>query len=106
MHPAEKEAQDLHSLAYAKEDGGMVYQVWQDGEITLQKAGSLLWQRSLHQIVPPLKNYVAGLSLPCKSGDNSYAFVGSEADAYKVRKLLSIEGCPDIYAEIREQRKL
>ena len=29
---------------------GMVYQVWEDGEITLQKSGDLLWQRNLHSI--------------------------------------------------------
>lgn len=33
----------------AKNDG-MVYQVFEDGEITLQKGGSLLWQRNLHCI--------------------------------------------------------
>ena len=27
---------------------GMVYQCWEDGEITLQKSGELLWQRNLH----------------------------------------------------------
>lgn len=35
--------------ALAKVDG-MVYQVWQDGEITLQKSGDLLGQRTLHSI--------------------------------------------------------
>jgi len=29
---------------------GMVYQVWEDGEITLQKCGELLWQRTLHMM--------------------------------------------------------
>lgn len=31
----------------AKNDA-MVYQVFEDGEITLQKGGDLLWQRTLH----------------------------------------------------------
>ena len=32
------------------EEDGMVYQVWEDGEITLTKSGRLLGQRSLHTI--------------------------------------------------------
>lgn len=31
---------------------GMVYQIWQDGEITLQKSGELLWKRNLHCLWP------------------------------------------------------
>ena len=31
-----------------------VYQVWSDGEVTLQKAGPLLWQRTLHSVNEPL----------------------------------------------------
>ncbi len=34
----------------AEIDGDMVYQVWEDGEITLTKAGRLLGQRGLHMI--------------------------------------------------------
>ena len=37
---------------FYKEHGGMVYTVFSDGEVSLQKAGSLLWQRSLHLIIP------------------------------------------------------
>jgi len=33
--------------------GAMVYMVWEDGEVTLQKGGDLLWQRILHSIIPP-----------------------------------------------------
>jgi len=32
---------------------GMVKQLWNDGEITCQKSGELLWQRTLHQFHPP-----------------------------------------------------
>ena len=39
-----------HSHPELAEVGGMVYQVWEDGEITLQKCGPLLWQRSLHMV--------------------------------------------------------
>lgn len=37
-----------HSNDELSKEEGMVYQVWEDGEITLQKSGSLLWQRNLH----------------------------------------------------------
>lgn len=42
-----------HKPELAKREG-LVYQVWHDGEITLQKCGPLLWCRSLHSIEPPL----------------------------------------------------
>lgn len=35
-------------------DGAHVCEVWEDGEITLTKGGSLFGQRGLHQILPPL----------------------------------------------------
>jgi hypothetical protein len=38
----------------AKVDCEMVWQVWGDGEVTLQKCGSLLWMRTLHLIYPAL----------------------------------------------------
>lgn len=33
-------------------DGGHVCQVWEDGEVTLSKGGSLWLQRSMHMIEP------------------------------------------------------
>ena len=36
------------SMDNLAEQDGMVYQVWQDGEITLQKSGRLLNTRTLH----------------------------------------------------------
>jgi hypothetical protein len=43
------EAQHKPELAKCE---GMVWQVWDDGEVTLQKSGELLWQRTLHQQSP------------------------------------------------------
>ena len=37
-----------HNKPELAEVEGMVYQVWNDGEVTLQKSGSLLNQRNLH----------------------------------------------------------
>ena len=67
---------------------GMVHQVWQDGEVTLQKSGELLWQRTLHcdkPAVPGAAN--AMLEFPHRRGSNSYAWV-TEADALRVRELV------------------
>lgn len=73
----------------AKEEGH-VYQLWQDGEITSQKAGELLWQRSLHQAESGLEGVrIPGLVFPHKKqwGDNSYLFC-TEADARKIRQAM------------------
>ena len=58
---------------------GMVYQVWQDGEVTLQKGGSLLWQRTLHLDRPAfLGAKDLKLEFPHKMGENSFAWVTPE----------------------------
>ena len=68
---------------------GMVYQVWEDGELTLQKGGGLLWQRNLHCI----EMGQGGKSLPTgalahRYGEHSYIFCRDEADASKARSLI------------------
>jgi len=40
--------------------GGHTIQVWEDFEVTCQKSGGLLWQRSLHQYAPPLSILTLG----------------------------------------------
>ena len=95
MHPAEKLAHELDNIEHAKSKSHThVVQVWQDGEITFQKCGDLLWQRTLHQIVPPLRHYVAGLKLPREHCGNSYAFVGSQEEAQRIRDLLEVKVTP------------
>ena len=44
----------LHDPEAAKKEGGHVLQLWEDGEITMTKCGSLLGMRNLHQIVGPI----------------------------------------------------
>ena len=64
------------------EEPGMVYQVWEDGEITLQKSGEILWQRSLHMVERGhIKNRI---DMPHKSGEHSYIFCTRD-DAYLIR---------------------
>ncbi len=90
MHPAEKLARELHNVEHSQKPG-MVYQVWQDGEITLQKSGDLLWQRNLHMIAPPPAHFVSGLKFPETSGSNSFAFVGTKEEAERVRSLVEVK---------------
>ncbi len=92
MHPAEQLAQELDNPAYANDKSRThVIQVWEDGEITFQKNCDLLWQRSLHQIHPPLKRYVAGLKLPHEWEDgHSFAFVGSQEEAMRIREAIKV----------------
>jgi hypothetical protein len=70
---------------------GMVYQIWSDGEITLQKSGNLLWNRSLHTIAFGSLNAklveTLGIKFPETYNNNYYAFVSHE-DANKIRKML------------------
>lgn len=89
-----------HSDDKLSEMVGHVYQVWQDGEITLQKCGELLWQRNLHMIVPGHSGFEApGVSWPHQSGKNSYIFT-TEAGAALIHHEISrlagkhAFGCP------------
>lgn len=68
----------------------MVYQVWEDGEITLQKGGSLWGQRTLHTIA-----FGGGKSIPIESMpkqnydcSHGYVIVGSNEEAEAVRQLI------------------
>lgn len=74
---------DLHNHPELAQDEGMVYQVWQDGEITLQKSGSLLWQRAVHCIEYGSEFHaVPSEWFPYQSGNNGYIFTdktGAEA---------------------------
>ena len=67
---------------------GHVRQVWEDGEITLQKSGSLLWQRSLHQMEPGLKK--SRFNMPIHSHeDHSYANIKNEKVARLIRSIMA-----------------
>ena len=55
-----QELVNRHSHPELASEEGMVTQVWADGEVTSQKSGSLLGQRSLHTI----EQGVEGLDIP------------------------------------------
>lgn len=63
--------EDLYALSNPslREHEGSVYEIWEDGEITLQKCGSLYNQRSLHCITPGVKGIVPTFELPEKAGN-------------------------------------
>lgn len=79
-------AMDCPAAAQAE---GPVYQVWEDGEITLQKAGSLLWRRNLRCIEMGNESK----ALPCdalanKYNNHSFVFLDSHEAAAQARKLI------------------
>ena len=76
--------------ALAAEEGGHVYQIWEDGEITLQKSGSLLWQRNLHCIERGFaeENVLPLSAFPHRHREShAFAYVSKEG-AYEIRAAL------------------
>lgn len=69
---------------------GMVYQVWEDGEITLQKGGSLFGQRTLHTIEQEhtLKSIDPNRMPNINRSGHGYIIVGSYEEAQEARALI------------------
>jgi hypothetical protein len=71
----------------------MVYEVWEDGEVTLTKGGELYGRRGLH-----VDSYGDGGlalpfdSLPIKNSQHSRIWAASREDAYRARALILGEG--------------
>lgn len=72
----------------ASQKAGMVYQVWEDGEITLQKSGELLWQRTLHCMTSGLNKSLPLDVFPEKQRETHHAYIFCESReiAEQVRK--------------------
>jgi hypothetical protein len=86
-----KEQRDIiiaahHKPELEKEDG-MVCQLWEDGEITLQKSGRLMWQRNLHCIISGGKDGIT-IEMPKKMSKHSYMVVTGTDEAQAVWKEL------------------
>lgn len=75
----------------ASQKPGMIYQIWEDGEVTLQKCGELLWRRNLHMIEFGLKNVNIGELLPHSSGEHKFAFLADGEVVNKIRDLIEEE---------------
>lgn len=73
-------ARGVHRPELAKREG-QVYQIWEDGEITVQESGDLLWQNEIHQVVGGISNL--SLPMPVIFHAHCYAFV-SATDAVKM----------------------
>lgn len=56
-------------------DGAHVCEVWEDGEITLTKGGSLYLQRNLHCIVPPFDKSLPLEDMPRLNGSRTHGNV-------------------------------
>jgi hypothetical protein len=74
-----------HSLAHLAENS--VCQVWDDGEITSQKGGELLWNRTLHSIYPAL-GFVTDVEFPCAHDSGHRYAVVTHDEALRVRSLM------------------
>lgn len=80
-----------HNPELAKKSG-MLIQIWQDGEITSQKCGELLHQRTLHCLIPrinDLSKHVPKESMPEQMYNNGTAFIESFDKAEELRKILT-----------------
>lgn len=82
-----KRITELHSPELIKTES-LVVQLWDDGEVTLQKAKDLMWLRTLHQIRGPLCG--VKIKMPCdwKRGI-SYAVIPSIEEAIEIRELMA-----------------
>lgn len=81
-----------HNAPDLAEQDGMVYQVWHDGEITLQKSGALLWSRNLHTIYPGFPGFDLGCLWANKHGDNSFIFTTEEGAKCIHRAIAAMAG--------------
>lgn len=72
-----------HNPALAEVECDHVFQLWEDGSITFQKCGELLWMRSIFRDVGGIDGL--RLPMPCERGVHGYAFVTKD-DAYEIGK--------------------
>ena len=73
------------------EQAGVVYQVWEDGEITLTKSGSLLGQRGLHCVTWGLDKQVNPELFPHQYNGHGFCYV-TESGAALIRQLVKQYG--------------
>jgi hypothetical protein len=73
----------------------MVYEVWQDGEVTITKGGGLFGARNLHLVSPGLgRDIVDPLALPNRHGVNGSIMVNDRASAKEALIVLTGEVSP------------
>jgi len=64
-----------------------VYRVWEDGEVTQEKAGHLLGSRTLFTVKPPTRGYLPPEAMPHTEDGHGFAWSGDEKAALSVRAL-------------------
>lgn len=64
-----------------KDKPGMARQIWEDGELTLQKSGDLLWLRTLHCIEPAFCKPVPIDCFPEENREKEHAYLWIESKA-------------------------
>lgn len=82
--------QKAHNPELAKQEG-MVYQLWQDGELTVTKSGELLGLRNLHMIeagfIRKPEMYSKWMHVMVPDGENAFIYCAKE-DAYAIREVM------------------
>lgn len=86
MIEAVESAIALHSKPDLAKLEGMVYQVWEDGEVTLTKCGSLLGQRNLHMIYPGHPRAAVPVSLFPHRTTNGHGFIYTDEAGQKAMR--------------------
>ena len=67
---------------------GMVWQVWEDGELTLQKRGELLNQRNLHCIRSGLIVNFGKELMPVQETNHGFAYIDGEETGTAIREAM------------------
>lgn len=70
--------------------GEMVYSVWEDGEVTLEKGGDLFGRRTLHTIAFGGRSLdPQALPIVNAAGTHSRIYVGSNDDATRAQAIIA-----------------
>ena len=78
-----------HNPTLARKSG-YVTQIWEDGEITSQKSGELLWMRGLHSLLGGIPNLRLPMPVSFRDGSHFYAYVSDEDAVSIARAIVSI----------------
>lgn len=100
-----QELRDLilsHHQPELAEETGHVRQIWEDGEITMQKSGELLWQRNLHCMLPG-EPAVAQLDVfPAGTNNGKHAYIFTDAHGTRIVRaaLFELAGIADPFKDL------
>jgi len=78
---------DCHNPVLARKNGH-VMQIWEDGEITRQRSGELLWLRPLDTLLGGIPRLCLPMPVSFRDGLHFYAFV-SKSDAIFIGRAIA-----------------